>query len=40
LIDNDFIIEEDKSIMTFSLLTEFKVFVEEFMRLRQQAIID
>jgi hypothetical protein len=40
LIDNGFIIEDVKSMMIFSKHTGFKGFVEEFMRLRQQAIFD
>jgi hypothetical protein len=39
LTDNGFIIDDVKSMMTFSKHTEFKVFVEKFMRLRQQAIL-
>jgi hypothetical protein len=40
LIDNGFIIKDVKSMMTFSKHTGFKGFVEEFMKLRQQAILD
>jgi hypothetical protein len=40
LIDNGFIIDDAKSIMTFSKHHGFKGFVEEFMSLRQQAILD
>jgi hypothetical protein len=40
LIDNGFIVEDVKSMMIFSKHTGFKGFVEEFMRLRQQAILD
>jgi hypothetical protein len=40
LIDNGFIVDDVKSMMTISKYTGFKVFVEEFMRLRQQAILD
>jgi hypothetical protein len=40
LIDNGFIVDDVKSIMIFSKHTEFKGFVEEFIRLRQQAILD
>jgi hypothetical protein len=40
LIGNGLIIEDDKSMMLFTKHTGFKGFVEEFMRLRQQAILD
>jgi hypothetical protein len=40
LIDNGFIIEDVKNMMTFCKYIGFKWFVEEFMRLRQQAILD
>jgi hypothetical protein len=35
LIDNGFIVDNVKSMMTFSKHTGFKGFIEEFMRLRQ-----
>jgi hypothetical protein len=40
LIDNGFIVDDVKSMMIFSKHTRFKGFVEEFIRLRQQAIPD
>jgi hypothetical protein len=40
LIDNGFNVDDVKSIMTFSKHTGFKGIVEEFMRLRQQSILD
>jgi hypothetical protein len=40
LIDNGFIVDKIKSIMTFSKHNGFKGFGEEFMRLRQQVILD
>jgi hypothetical protein len=40
LIDHGFVIEDVKSIMIFSKFTGFKGFTEEFMKLRQQAILD
>jgi hypothetical protein len=39
-IDNGFIVDDVKSMMTFSKNTGFKGFIEEFMRLRPQAILD
>jgi hypothetical protein len=40
LIDNGFIVDDVKSMMIFSKHTGFKGVVEEFMTLRQQAILD
>jgi hypothetical protein len=40
LIDNGFIVDDIKSRMIFSKHTGFKGFVEEFMKLKQQAILD
>jgi hypothetical protein len=40
LIDNGFIVDDVKSMMIFSKYTGFKGFIEEFMKLRQQAILD
>jgi hypothetical protein len=40
LVGSGFIIDDVKSMMIFSIPTGFKVFAEEFMRLRQQAILD
>jgi hypothetical protein len=40
VIDNGFIVDDVKSMMVFSNHTGFKGFVEEFMKLRQQAILD
>jgi hypothetical protein len=40
LIDNGFIVDNVKRMMTSSKHTAFKGFAEEFMRLRQQAILD
>jgi hypothetical protein len=40
LIDHGFIVDDVKSIMIFRKHNRCKGFVEEFMRLRQQAILD
>jgi hypothetical protein len=40
LIDNGFIVDDIKSIMTFSKHTGFQGIVEEFMKLWQQAILN
>jgi hypothetical protein len=40
LIDNGFIVDDITSMMIFSKHTGFKGFVEEFMKLKQQAILD
>jgi hypothetical protein len=40
LIDNGFIAYDIKKIMEFRKQTVFKGFFEEFMRLRQQHILD
>jgi hypothetical protein len=40
LIDNGFIVDDVKSMMIFIKHTGFKKFVEEVMKLRQQAILD
>jgi hypothetical protein len=40
LIDKGFIVDDVKTMMTFSKHTGFKGFNEEFIRLGQQAILD